>query len=429
MIIFNSGTFGIPNAILNQTAAAQAASFWISGTGKIDTPPTTANGVMRLGDITFTPGSVPFAKALGLDQNNAALFWDNTLKVLGIGTNLPAQQGLQLGDPTINQQQTLQMSRSTSQFNFQHFISSGGGYAFRTVLKASPFTTASKWSIIEADGSLQLFGFQTGASQNASTLVAGNGGGFIGGTSQGQFSYAGATLGIARVASVGSSSITMGVGESYTGSIWGRSNTNLIIAPVSGINPAFAQMVLRSLGAIATGGATVTLSATLYIVDAATGAVNNYAIYSAAGWNRLVGRSSVDTAPVNPTDIVRLQDITSSAASTQQALAQTTDTILSFTTPNDSTTHFYRVNPWYIIANLPASNPANFTLQISVKFQIAGGPEFYTMATSLITDFSLPIAAYGFRALPNTAIDIRFLVTPIAGPIQFDCGMVLERLF
>jgi hypothetical protein len=106
--VFSGGSLGINNGNSNPTANLD-----VNGTGRIRTGVSLAdtsgnvqigtltdagfrldvNGTARVqGNLTtnLTTGSVPFIGASGLlSQDNTNLFWDNTNKRLGIGTNAP----------------------------------------------------------------------------------------------------------------------------------------------------------------------------------------------------------------------------------------------------------------------------------------------------------------------------------------------------
>jgi hypothetical protein len=64
--------------------------------------------------------------------------------------------------------------------------------------------------------------------------------------------------------------------------------TQATIAPASGTSPLFSQMAIKPL-TITAGAGTVTNSASLYIEGAATGATNNYTIWTNGGVNRYDG--------------------------------------------------------------------------------------------------------------------------------------------
>jgi hypothetical protein len=61
-----------------------------SGNGTWSPAPVTGANTTLSNLSGFTTGSIPFASGTSLIQDNANLFWDNTNKRLGIGTNTPA---------------------------------------------------------------------------------------------------------------------------------------------------------------------------------------------------------------------------------------------------------------------------------------------------------------------------------------------------
>jgi hypothetical protein len=66
----------------------------------------------------------------------------------------------------------------------------------------------------------------------------------------------------------------------------------------TGTHPLFATVAIKPL-TINSGAGTLTNSASLYVQDAATGASNNYAFWSAAGTNRLDGTTNLADTSIN----------------------------------------------------------------------------------------------------------------------------------
>jgi hypothetical protein len=71
----------------------------------------------------------------------------------------------------------------------------------------------------------------------------------------------------------------------------------------TGTHPLFANLSLKALS-VSAGAGILTNSATLYIEDAATGALNNYAIWSAGGTNRFDGNIQASNATFSGSVIV-----------------------------------------------------------------------------------------------------------------------------
>jgi len=59
------------------------------------------DGTATFTGLTFTTGSVPFGDSTLLTEDNSNLFWDNTDKRLGIGTNTPTDTLVVMGDVDI----------------------------------------------------------------------------------------------------------------------------------------------------------------------------------------------------------------------------------------------------------------------------------------------------------------------------------------
>jgi hypothetical protein len=68
--------------------ATATSSFSTAGALTLATPLAVGSG--GTGASSYTSGSIPFSNGTALTQDNSNLFWDNTNKFLGIGTNAPS---------------------------------------------------------------------------------------------------------------------------------------------------------------------------------------------------------------------------------------------------------------------------------------------------------------------------------------------------
>jgi hypothetical protein len=111
-------------------------------------------------------------------------------------------------------------------------------------------------------------------------------------TSTAQYLFGGATNVNFRVAMRGSNNFTAGAGFSSGNLVIGQQSVGIA---ASGTHGLFAQEVIKPLTILATAGTGVlTNSATLYLEDAATGATNNYNLWTGNGLNRF-DRSNITT--------------------------------------------------------------------------------------------------------------------------------------
>jgi len=112
---------------------------------------------------TFTAGSVVFAGASGTyTQDNSNLFWDNTNKRLGIGTNTGTNT------LTVKQASASMRIESTTGTNFTDFrMANTGGTLFNGISR-------STGGILGVEGAYEAFVFYSGAHQN--NLMIGTGG-------------------------------------------------------------------------------------------------------------------------------------------------------------------------------------------------------------------------------------------------------------
>lgn len=73
--------------VVHSDASGVLSSSAVSLTADVANTLPLANGGTN--KSSYTAGSIPFATASALDEDNAKLFWNNTTKKLGIGTNTP----------------------------------------------------------------------------------------------------------------------------------------------------------------------------------------------------------------------------------------------------------------------------------------------------------------------------------------------------
>jgi len=113
----------IPADSLGSSGAGTVTSFAFTNgsgfTGSVTNATTTPTLALT---TSLTTGSVPFIGASGaLSEDNATLFWDNSSKELGIGTNAP---GATLDVRSASTTYLFQM-KTTAQTYYQHYLTSG----------------------------------------------------------------------------------------------------------------------------------------------------------------------------------------------------------------------------------------------------------------------------------------------------------------
>lgn len=96
-----------------------------------------------------------------------------------------------------------------------------------------------------------------------------------------------------RAAFYGSSSSTLIANNAFGAVILASSP---VTTAATGTHPIFANLVVKPIGTITSGGSALTNTASVYIEDAHTSGTNNYALWSDAGTNRLDGLMILGTA-------------------------------------------------------------------------------------------------------------------------------------
>lgn len=145
-------------------------------------------------------------------------------------------------------------------------------------------------------------GFETSSSVGNSNLFG------VGGTSSSANTttgllFAGATQVRIRAGAYGNSSSTLATSDSTATFIIGSTPTT---TAATGTNALIAGLVVKVLGTITSGGATLSNTATVYIEGASTaatggGVATNYALWVDGGATRLDGVASLGTTPVSTT--------------------------------------------------------------------------------------------------------------------------------
>ncbi len=140
--------------------------------------------------------------------------------------------------------------------------------------------------------------FQSSATSTTSNFASATTG--AGATTAAGLLFGGASTINYRVVSNGTTSTTLGTGNSYGALIIG---SQPITTFSSGTHAWLANAVVKSLGTVTSGGAAVTNTASLYIEGASAAGTNNYSVYSVSGNNFFGGQISTPLI-INPNNAI-----------------------------------------------------------------------------------------------------------------------------
>lgn len=228
-------------------------------TNSIGTTTSDANGIL-LQNTT--------AAAAGAQQQSPGIVFDS------FGWKTTATAASQQMKWRISSQPKQGTSAPTNWLVFQSSVN-GAAYT-------SPFIFEGATGTLYGSVFDGAFRTVTGGTANFSAFAAST----IGSIS---VSLAGSTNTSYRTAVIGSTTGTITASNSYAGfAVLGSAAT----IAASGTHPLFAAVAIKPI-TITAGAGTLTNSATLYVQDAATGATNNYAIWSAAGANKFDGTTTL----------------------------------------------------------------------------------------------------------------------------------------
>lgn len=218
------------------------------------------------------------AAAAGAQQVSPGLIFSSS----GWGTTAPGAQNVSSRIMLFPIQGT---ANPTSNLQFQSSIN-GAAYA-TLVTFSSAGSISAQASILGGAAGSNAISFGSVGVTNFSSINSNIGPS----TASALYQIAGSTAVNLRNAFGGSvSSIALTVGNSYTGSVFGNS---AITTAASGTHAWLANVAIKALGTVTSGGATVTNTASLYIDGPGSGGTNNYSVYVASGLTSLQGNLTV----------------------------------------------------------------------------------------------------------------------------------------
>ena len=204
-------------------------------------------------------GQVAFWTGAAAQSGNNSLWWDDTNKRLGVGTNAPLS--------TLNVLSTTEQLRlSYNATDFMNLtVSAGGAVTLNT--SGGTFTIASPLvtNIIQTNSVNTNSNLWVQAPGATSTTIA-------------QYFLGSATTTFLRIGMRGSVAAAPTTGAAYGSFVIG---TEVVNIAATGTHPIFAQLALKALS-ITTGAGALTNAAILYLENSTTQAVNNYSIWSAS---------------------------------------------------------------------------------------------------------------------------------------------------
>ncbi len=241
---------------------------------------------------------------------------------------------------------------------------------------------------ISAAGGLET---NAGAS-TTSNLFANNGGGSTGGISTASLQFGGSSQVRSRGWFAGSTSSTLTAADNYANWIVGASP---ITTAATGTHAVLANLAVRALGTVTSGGSAVTSTASLYIDGAGTGGTTNYAILVASGSisgpqvlnpnNAITAVANAATVPVTS----RINTVTNSSAATLTITLATTGAIdgqmltvrvLDFSAAAQTLTW---VNTENSTVTVPGTSNGSTTLPLTVTFQYNGNTNKWRCLSSV----------------------------------------------
>lgn len=294
-----ANTFGIPNF----TSTNASVVYTTGSTVYIDGAPTAS------GNASIT---TPYA----LNINSGNMFFGgningSTSSRISVGSASPAK--FAVGTDSFASGGTYQINGFGFQLGaatYSSTTSSGtiaatGAATFGIpTFGSTSATTLTDASTVYIDGAPAATGSVT-ISRSWALYVANNNSAFLGGLTTAQtnttanFSASGGAASVIhsaaatnvilsqptsfRVGAVGGTTTpAIAIGDNYVNFLAAATSST---SAASGTHPLFANVAIKTLGTITSGGATITNTATLYVEGAATGGTNNYAIYSVSGTN------------------------------------------------------------------------------------------------------------------------------------------------
>lgn len=138
-----------------------------------------------------------------------------------------------------------------------------------------------------ANGSSAFLGGIATGGANTQSNFYGVGGLIPGSTGAATVQFGGSSAINMRSMFNGITTSTIGIGNNYANLVIGASP---LTTPATGTNSWLTNLAIKAIGTVASGGATITNSASLYIDAASAAATNNYAFYVNSG-NSLFGGS------------------------------------------------------------------------------------------------------------------------------------------
>lgn len=187
--------------------------------------------------------------------------------------------------------------------------------------------SSGNMTITPSGGSTSFAGTISGGTASSNIII--QGATTAASASAAQYQYASSTTNFFRTGFYGSASSIIPTGSNYAGVIFANAP---ITTFTSGTHSWLANVVVKPLGTVTSGGATVTNTASLFIDGAGTGGTNNYALYVNSG-NSFFGGNITTSGTILTSNITSLGG--SAAAEIQTT---TTGTIISRNTADANTT-------------------------------------------------------------------------------------------
>jgi hypothetical protein len=253
----DTGTVGVKGRLSVGSTSVQAAQMYVGGSFATSAPYSTSGFGFQVAPNTFTSTTST-----------------GTIATAGINT---------FGIPT------LAASSATTLTSAATMYIDGAPAAGTNVTISNPLALYVNLGLAGFNGGISTTNGALGAT-GANFYASGNQG--ISSSGSGNLVFGGAGTINFRSGFFGSTASTLTSNNNYTNVIVGASN---VTTAATGTHALLATMVVKPLGTVTSGGATVTNTASLYVEGASSaGSTNNYAFWVASGMSQF-GSSSVTT--------------------------------------------------------------------------------------------------------------------------------------